>query len=93
MNAFDASKVTEISKTAAQSFFNVNGLKLSGLDCLDVPQSLLILYEEQSFRVGKSLSACVTEALTDWLEAQTGMTILNSYCYKVIPIGSIFRLL
>ena len=47
------------------------------LDCLDVPQSLLILLDEQSLRLGKSLSACATEALTDWLEATTGKTILE----------------
>lgn len=47
------------------------------LDCLGVPQSLLILCEEQSFRLGKSLSSCVTEALTDWVENQTGRTILE----------------
>lgn len=47
------------------------------LDCLDVPQSLLILCEEQSLRLGRSLSACVAEAITDWVEAQTGKTILE----------------
>ena len=47
------------------------------LDCLDVPKSLLILCEEQSLRQKRSFGACVAEALTDWLEAQTGMTILE----------------
>ena len=47
------------------------------LDCLGVPQSLLILCEEQSLRLGMPLSSCVTEALTDWVEAQTGCTILE----------------
>jgi hypothetical protein len=75
MNAFDASKVAEIN--AAQSFVNVNALKMSGLDCLEVPQSLYLLIEELSLQSGRSFGTCVAEALTDWIEAQTGMTILE----------------
>lgn len=47
------------------------------LDCSKVSKCLLSLCEEQSLRLRKSLDECVNEALTDWIEAQTGKTILE----------------
>ncbi len=45
--------------------------------CSDIHESLLTLCEEQSVRAGRSLASCLNQALTDWLEAQTGKTILE----------------
>jgi hypothetical protein len=45
------------------------------LDCIKVPRPLCDLCEEYSLLARKSLNESVIEALTDWLEAQTGKTI------------------
>ncbi|MGC1871978.1 MAG: hypothetical protein WA700_13570 [Acidobacteriaceae bacterium] len=90
MNLFDASKVAEINKTAAQSFFNPDALKMSGLDDLDVPTHLWLLCEEHSFLLGETIDECVTEALTDWLESRTGLTVselLGTEGWNYVPPG------